>query len=128
MDSRARTVKPRAGFAGALGESSFNITGFQAYNLENFVSTLFSRNESYARSRNLKELRDETNCRLIGFSFNCRGGQPQDPFPIAPSREFGAARVGNDAHLKFHEQLQRRPFRPESLSRIRRPISRARTA
>ena len=39
--SSSRTVD---GTESKLGESSFEVTAFQAYNLKYFVSTLFSRN------------------------------------------------------------------------------------
>jgi hypothetical protein len=68
---------------GALGESSFNITGVQAYNLENFVSTLFSRNERHVSTTYTESLRNELHSSFVGLSVKSGRIQPQDQLALA---------------------------------------------
>src|SRR5215470_11179699 len=65
---------------GAFGEFSFNITNLQAYNLEYFVSTLFSHTQQHAGTRYSQQLCDEFNRSLVRSSVDGWRAQSKDPF------------------------------------------------
>jgi len=64
-----RLVDPLAIY---FGEFPLEVSAFQAYNLENFVSTPFSFKQQHSRTRNVEESRDKLDCDFVRLAFNGR--------------------------------------------------------
>src|SRR5206468_12546031 len=101
-------VQSRASDRVPFGELPFEVTTFQAYNLKNFVSTLFSRNERDGRLCNSKIPGYELDGGFVRSSFKGRSVQSKNQFifSLTAKRRFPCVR--NDAHLQLDGRTHRR--------------------
>src|SRR5207249_4222069 len=90
-------------------ELPFEVTTIQAYNLKNFVSTLFSRNQRNGGLCDSKKAGEKFDRGSVRFSFQSRGVQAKDQFVVTPAAERGFLRVGNDTYLQGERRAHGRP-------------------
>src|SRR5262249_39101485 len=94
----ARLTDPLAVY---FGEFPFEVTTFQAYNLENFVSTPFSPHEENTGSRHPEESRHKIHSCPIRLTFQRGRIQTQHQLAFAITGEFISLRIRNHTNLQF---------------------------